>query len=1001
MSPFITKSVVGRVAFFLACAVCVKAVAGGSGLNTIVIANSASSNSCDLANYYCESRAVPPENVIYISWPGVNTSWTSDQFQTNLLTPLLSAISSRQLTSQIDYVVLSMDIPFETVYGTTVNSTTAALFYGLKPDGGVDWKGVTNSYFASEAIFSTARPASAPGYSFLATMITGESLELAEKLVDQGVQGDGTFTSHSVILAKSSDPSRNVRYPEFDNAIFNARLRGNYSMVRTNSDDLSGLGNLLGYETGLANFVAPAGMFLPGAMADSLSSFGGVIFGSSGQTSLLAFIEAGAAGSYGTVTEPFADPTKFPDPQAYFYQARGFSLAESYYQSINTPYEGLIVGEPLTAPFAQTAYGQWGDQLVTNAVLSGTAILPVSFTASDSAHPLNQIDLFIDGKYFQTLTNVGPRPGNVLTVWLNGYPVSYTVPGNATIAGITSDLASVLNATTNSVITKVAAFARGDRVELRNTDGNDPSAPFYFDDNFTNLSGNHFYRASYVPGPIAPSMKLPVANRDGTFRLHVETPTPFGFTILASSDLHGWSPIFTSAGPGPADFLDATAANFSQRFYRVSGFIANPQPTLSALPPSYNGAFGLHVDSPALSPCVIESSTSLPTWTPLFTNLVGGTMDFVDSQSAAGTNKFYRAFVPPPPIPQLPGLGTATGGAGSLVSITNAAQPYVLEFSTNQSQWSPVLTNLTIGRMRIAAGSATGAADALTTFINPAQDTFLDSVANGICTFSINGLISVGTWLELNVTKVNGAVVTLAVTNSTAGGGIIDLAGQMVALINSAPGLQGADGIVASDLGTGGFGAVVFNLSARSPGLQPAGIQVVLRGASGLLTSPAGQTALNSNLSDLQPRNHAYVTAGAGVLGGSFQLDTTAIADGFHDLTAVAYEGSHAHTETIISLPIQIQNTPLTANLNLVDLGSTGSINGTYHVQVTSSAGQVNTIQLYSTGGMITQATNQSAATFTVNGFNLGAGLHPFYAVIKDGNGKAFRTDTRWVRLVR
>src|SRR5512137_666561 len=72
--------------------------AGGSGLNTVVVINQASSNSCELANYFCERRGVPPENVLRINWPGTNTSWSSSDFQTVLLTPLLDALASRQLT---------------------------------------------------------------------------------------------------------------------------------------------------------------------------------------------------------------------------------------------------------------------------------------------------------------------------------------------------------------------------------------------------------------------------------------------------------------------------------------------------------------------------------------------------------------------------------------------------------------------------------------------------------------------------------------------------------------------------------------------------------------------------------------------------------------------------------------------------------------------------------------------------------------------------------------
>ena len=66
-------------------------------------------------------------------------------------------------------------------------------------------------------------------------MITQSSLALAEQIVDQGILGDSSFPTNTVWLDKSDDADRNVRFAEFDNAIFNTRLRGNYSMMRTNS----------------------------------------------------------------------------------------------------------------------------------------------------------------------------------------------------------------------------------------------------------------------------------------------------------------------------------------------------------------------------------------------------------------------------------------------------------------------------------------------------------------------------------------------------------------------------------------------------------------------------------------------------------------------------------------------------------------------------------------------------------------------------------------------
>jgi uncharacterized protein (TIGR03790 family) len=172
-------------------------------------------------------------------------------------------------------------------------------------------------------------------------MLTSSNLALAEAIVDQGVASDGDFPTQSVVLGKSDDPFRNVRYVCFDNTVFDARLRGDYSIFRTNSNSPFGLTNLLGYENGLYQFTMLPNTFVPGAMADSLTSYGGAILVPNDHTVLLSFLAAGASGSYGTVVEPCNYLEKFPSPEAYFYQARGFSLAECYYQSITNPYQGL------------------------------------------------------------------------------------------------------------------------------------------------------------------------------------------------------------------------------------------------------------------------------------------------------------------------------------------------------------------------------------------------------------------------------------------------------------------------------------------------------------------------------------------------------------------------------------------------------------------------------------------------------------------------------------
>lgn len=461
----------GRAAgLFLACVAA--AWAGGSGLNVAVVVNQQSTNSIQLGNYFCEHRNVPPQNVLRINWTGGNVSWTLTQLQSLIATPLAAMLSSRGLGQQIDYVVLAMDIPYRVTDSGEANSTTAVLFYGFKKND-VGSSGPCrlpstsfNGYAGSETPFRLSAVGASPG-AFLTSLLTGASLDEAKRIVDQGVASDGTFPSQPVILAKTTDTARNVRYFSFDHAIFESLLGGRPAMYRTNSNQTAGFANLLGLQTGLRVLDVSAGTFVPGTMADSLTSYAGMLFETSGQTNLLAFTRAGAAGSYGTVVEPCNYLEKFPDPLTYFYQGRGFSLAECYYQSLVSPYMGLVVAEPLAAPFAQPGLGAWVSP-PPSAVLSGTANLSGTFDAASASRPLQQVDLFIDGTFASTGVNVPPAAGNVLTVTLDGHTVNYTVPPDASLASVTSGLTDQINL--DSGLTQVQAVSHGDRIELQSTD---------------------------------------------------------------------------------------------------------------------------------------------------------------------------------------------------------------------------------------------------------------------------------------------------------------------------------------------------------------------------------------------------------------------------------------------------------------------------------------------------------------------------------------------------
>ena len=758
--------------------------AGESGLNVIVVVNQNSGNSLQLGNDYCERRGVPPQNLFRMSgWTGGPVGWQQSDFTNDLLNPLLAMISGRGLTNQAHIILLSMDIPYRVIgdgsLSDSQNGTTSALFYGFKtntmPPTNLPTTcslptDSTNSYAYSELPFALAPPQTAATNAFLAMMLTDTNLEQAEATLASGLAGDSSFPQETVYLEKTSNVARNVRFLLFDNGIQECRARGDNAVVRTNSDSTAFV-EAMGLDTGLALFSLSASAFVPGAVADSLTSFGGFIFESPGQTTLLTFLEAGASGSYGTIVEPCNYTYKFPDPMVYFYQNRGFCLAEAYYQSLPNPYQGLMVGEPLSAPFARPGSAIWNSP-ANGSVLSSLANFNLTFSAAASNLPLAQVDLFVDGNFVETVTNVPPAPGNILSATIGGVTASYTVANGDSLASAAAGLASAITAQESAA--GVQADGVGDRIVLRSTN-------------------------------------------------------------------------------------------------------------------------------------------------------------------------------------------VATLGS----------------------------------QIALLVGATIGSAPALASFATQTQPTFLDSTAYGYHLVQASNNPGVGDWLQITFIKTNGTPVTVAVTNNLLGLTIQELFQFLLTQVNATPALQTANGVNASDLLQWGVNSYGFLINANSPGWPAAQIQTVLTGSPDLGTTPAGTNTLDDNAPDLQPRAQVYLSSGAALLPVNFTLDTTRFADGFHVLTAVAYEGTSVHTQTRIQQTMQFSNTALSASFGAL----APAANGDLQFSVAASAANIAQIQLFSTGGAVAVAANQAAAALAAPSALLGVGLHPFYAVVTNNNGHQYQTPTVWEQV--
>jgi uncharacterized protein (TIGR03790 family) len=189
-------------------------------------------------------------------------------------------------------------------------------------------------------------------------LLAARDAEMAKSLIRRGVAADhslglrGAPPAHAYFI-NTPDRTRSVRAALFPPPGLNTRAG-----VEVHVEALSALAHadrVLMYLTGLPNVERLDTLtWLPGALADHLTSFGGQLDEKGGQMSALAWIASGATASHGTVSEPCSHLQKFPHPQVLLLNyAQGSSALEAYWRSVAWPQQGVFIGEPLAAPFAR------------------------------------------------------------------------------------------------------------------------------------------------------------------------------------------------------------------------------------------------------------------------------------------------------------------------------------------------------------------------------------------------------------------------------------------------------------------------------------------------------------------------------------------------------------------------------------------------------------------------------------------------------------------------
>jgi len=304
--------------------------------------------SVEVGAYYIKARGLSDRQVLHVRLP-VRGQLNAAQFE------VLDSAIRAHFGPETQALAMAWRLPFS----VACNSITSAVTLGFDADicQNTCQRTPLSPYFNSP----TSRPYSTLGLR-PSILLAAPDIAQARAMIDRGVQADRRFGRRGARMPKAvfvagGNRARNVRTPFFPppgrvgpSGLTVAVEQQKEPGARSDPDE-----QLIAYETGAVRVNdLDTFHFVPGAVADHLTSFGGKLEPPFNQMSALEWIAAGATGSYGTVSEPCSHVQKFPHPQLLMlHYLQGSTLIEAYWKSVAWPWQGVFIGEPLAAPFAR------------------------------------------------------------------------------------------------------------------------------------------------------------------------------------------------------------------------------------------------------------------------------------------------------------------------------------------------------------------------------------------------------------------------------------------------------------------------------------------------------------------------------------------------------------------------------------------------------------------------------------------------------------------------
>jgi len=428
---------------------------GGGPENVFLLVNVERYASRTIANHYIRLRHIPPGNVLYLNIDRTAERIGVGDFRDKILRPALAAIERRGLKGQIDYLIYSSDFPWSVdlksdvqavklpKYLRPVGSLTGATYlWQLVLTGNPQSVGLDNNFYVPRP-GSEKEPGRSHGFRswygwnppgklleaggrsyLLSTMLAvtsgrGNTIDQAIAYLRRSARSDGGRPRGTIYYVRNGTPRSRPRDALFPQAVSELKGLGVHAEILQGSI-VKNKPDVMGAMIGTPNFdwKASGSKILPGAICENLTSYGGDMRKNASQTPLTEFLRYGAAGSSGTVIEPFSIRAKFPLPTIHVHYARGCTLAEAFYQSVSGPYQLLIVGDPLCRPWAVIPRVTV-DGIREGATVAGVLRLRPAATTRGT-FPVDRFELFVNGR-----RRARCRAGESLSLDTRNHPDGY------------------------------------------------------------------------------------------------------------------------------------------------------------------------------------------------------------------------------------------------------------------------------------------------------------------------------------------------------------------------------------------------------------------------------------------------------------------------------------------------------------------------------------------------------------------------------------------------